>query len=72
VRDILAPKFEQMAKAHLHDPWAARDDYIDVILDRSSESFGAFLSRHARGGLNKAERTELLKLLELHRHALLM
>jgi len=72
VRDYLAPKFEQMAKNHLHDPWAARDAYIDVILERSPEAFGAFLSSHARGGLGNAERSELLKLLELQRHALLM
>ena len=40
-------RFEQQAAALLRDPWAARDDYIDVVLDRSPESRRA-LPRRAR------------------------
>jgi len=43
-----------------------------VILDRSDETLGAFLARHARQPLGDAERTETLRLLELQRHAMLM
>ena len=28
----------------VHDPWAARDDYIDVILDRTDENVARFLA----------------------------
>jgi hypothetical protein len=28
---------------YLWDPWVARDDYIEVMLDRSEENVAAFL-----------------------------
>jgi hypothetical protein len=72
LRDSLAPRFEERAAKQLRDPWGARDDYIDVILDRSSKSIETFLEHHARAKLGDAQRSELLKLLELQRHAMLM
>ena len=33
-----------------NDPWAARDGYIDVILDRSAENIRRFVHRSRRGG----------------------
>jgi alpha-amylase/alpha-mannosidase (GH57 family) len=74
LRDDLIPRFEEEAKEHFANPWAARDGYIDVILDRSEESLEAFLARHARGGKppRGPGRVRALKLLELQRHALLM
>jgi alpha-amylase/alpha-mannosidase (GH57 family) len=72
LRDILAPAYEERAKAYLKDPWGARNDYIDVVLDRSPESRGAFLSKHATRELNREEITTVLKLMELQRHAMLM
>ena len=54
-------------------PWAARDDYIDVILDRSPESVGRLLvrARPARRSRSPSA-SAALELLELQRHALLM
>jgi len=72
LRDDLAPRYAQRAGRLLKDPWAARDDYIDVILDRSFESLDAFFARHAVEGFGPEQRTEALKLLELQRHAMLM
>jgi alpha-amylase/alpha-mannosidase (GH57 family) len=72
LRDTLAPKYEQRARTLLIDPWAARDDYITVILDRSPQSLQHFLSKHAVTALTAAERVTVLKLLELQRHAMLM
>ena len=72
LRDALAPAYERRAAALVHDPWAARDDYIDVILDRSDESLDRFLARHAVRELSAAEQTALWQLLELQRHAMLM
>ncbi len=72
LRDDLAPRYEKAAGRLLRDPWAARDDYIDVILDRSPESVGRFLERHAARPLEDGERIEVLKHLELQRHAMLM
>jgi len=72
LRDELAPRFERDAALLLADPWAARDDYIEVVLDRSPESVDAFLRRHAREPLGELETSRTLKLLELQRQAMLM
>jgi len=72
LRDTLSAEYDGRAGRLLRDPWAARDDYVDVILDRSLESIGRFLDRHALGPLDAARRTEALRWLELQRHCLLM
>lgn len=72
LRDRLIPLYEQMAGELVRDPWAARDDYIGIILDRSDESLDAFIGAHAARELAAEDRCRLLKLLELQRHALLM
>ncbi|AKX94621.1 glycoside hydrolase [Moorella thermoacetica] len=72
LRNTLAPKFEGRARQFLKDPWAARNDYIAVILDRSPENFDRFLGQHATRILNQEEKITVLKLLELQRHAMLM
>jgi hypothetical protein len=56
----------------LKNPWAARDDYIGVIHDRSAASLKRFFARHATRELGDADRTAALELLELQRHAQLM
>jgi alpha-amylase/alpha-mannosidase (GH57 family) len=68
----LAPRYEAAAGEYLQDPWAARDDYIDVILDREPEVIDGFLARHATRELDPTERIRLTKLLELQRQAMLM
>ncbi len=74
LRDELAPKYEIEGAKLLKDPWAARNDYVNVVLDRSGESLAGFLERHATAGngLEHSDRVRLLKLLELQRHAMLM
>jgi len=72
LRDTLAPKYEEAARSLLKDPWAARNDYVNVILDRSDESVARFFQRHAARDLNQSETVTALKLLELQRHAMLM
>ncbi len=72
LRDHLAGLYDDEAISCLKDPWAARNDYIDVILNRSSESVERFLAGHRTRDLDSRERTRVLKLLELQRHTLLM
>jgi alpha-amylase/alpha-mannosidase (GH57 family) len=71
LRDMLAPRFEQAAGELFCDPWAARDDYISVLLDRSDASIDAFLARHARPGA-QPERVRVLLLMEMQRNTLMM
>jgi Domain of unknown function (DUF3536)/Glycosyl hydrolase family 57 len=54
LRDEVDTLFETRGSALLKDPWAARDDYIDVVLDRSPERMAAWLSQHARPTLDAA------------------
>ncbi|MCB9355424.1 MAG: DUF3536 domain-containing protein [Lewinellaceae bacterium] len=72
LRDQLAPLFEREAARFLRDPWAARNEYIDVILDRSEDNVAQFLKKHARRELSKLEEVMVLRLLEMQRHAVLM
>jgi alpha-amylase/alpha-mannosidase (GH57 family) len=72
LRDQLSSRYEQKAKEYLKDPWKARDDYIDIILDRSRKSMSRFFKRHALRNLSAEEGTLVLKLLELQRHSMLM
>ena len=72
LRDELAPVFVARGKELLKDPWAARNDYIEVIVDRSEENIEAFLARNAARELTGDEKVAVLKLMELQRHAMLM
>jgi alpha-amylase/alpha-mannosidase (GH57 family) len=72
LRDQLARLFEEEGRKLLNDPWAARDDYIRVILDRSHASMERFFQQQARRRLSDTEVIQALKLLEMQRHALLM
>lgn len=72
LRDALEPVYEQLATRFLNDPWAARDDYIDIIVDRSPDRISAFMRRHANRPLNYEDEITVLKLMELQRHAMLM
>lgn len=72
LRDAVAPLYEEESRRFVNDPWAARDDYVQVMLDRSADSVSEFLSRQCHHELEEAERVRLVKLLELQRHAMLM
>ena len=64
--------FEKRAGQFLRDPWAARNDYIDVILDRREESLVRFFETHAVGTLSEMDKVDALRLLEMQRQRLLM
>ena len=72
LRDTVDALYEARAGALVKDPWAARDAYVEVILDRSPASVEAFLERHATRPLDAAGRVQVLRCLELQRHRLLM
>ncbi len=68
----LAPLTEQEGAKLFHDVWAARDGYIQVILDRSPESVNLFFQAHQAQPLGHEERMRALQLMEMQRHAQLM
>ncbi|MDB6124667.1 MAG: glycoside hydrolase family protein [Pedosphaera sp.] len=72
LRDQLAQHFETKGNELLKNPWAARDAYINVILDRSPENVEKFFSETAAHELKEGEKVTILKLMELQRHTMLM
>jgi alpha-amylase/alpha-mannosidase (GH57 family) len=72
LRDQLIAVYEEYGKQLLRDPWLARDEYINVIRDRSASNVSRFLSRHQNHKLTAAEQVDALRLLEMQRHALFM
>jgi Domain of unknown function (DUF3536)/Glycosyl hydrolase family 57 len=71
MRDAAVEVFERRGPAVLHDPWAARDAYVDLLL--GATSVGRFADAHVVGGAAVPQAVvEALTLLESQRHALLM
>ena len=72
LRDALALRYEGAATPLFHDPWAARDAFVSIVLDRSAENLDAFFAQHAAHRLGKEQRVTALKLLEMQRNAMSM
>ncbi|HZP05695.1 MAG TPA: DUF3536 domain-containing protein [Terracidiphilus sp.] len=72
LRDALVPLTEQEGAKLFRDVWAARNSYIDVVLDRSLESVDRFFAAHQSHTLTDDERVRALELMEMQRHAQLM
>ncbi len=72
LRDELGPEYERKASELLRDPWQARDEYINVVLDRDEGSLKAFFAKHAKAELTDGDTVTALALLEMQRHAMLM
>jgi alpha-amylase/alpha-mannosidase (GH57 family) len=69
LRDELGKIFEREASKVLKDPWKAREDYINIILERSDDNIRKFLKEHC---LRDVEQNHVLRLMEVQRHAMLM
>ena len=71
VRDEMVKTFETIGRQYFKNPWDARNDYIDLVLDRSLDAQHRFFLKHAT---EKAwnDRPTALMLLEMQRNAMLM
>ncbi|OKH28440.1 DUF3536 domain-containing protein [Chroogloeocystis siderophila] len=72
LREQLIKVYEEAGRQFFRDPWGARDEYIQVIRDRSPANINRFLCRHQTRKLSAAEQIDALRLLEMQRHTLLM
>lgn len=73
LRDKLIPIFEKESVRLLRDPWAARNDYIDILLQKHDASaIKKFFDKHAIRELSDNERTMVLRLMAMQRQAILM
>ncbi|PWL28020.1 DUF3536 domain-containing protein [uncultured Roseivirga sp.] len=71
-RDTMIDIYEKGMASFVDDPWAMRDEYIEVILDRSKPNLRSFLKRHINKKLTNDERTHVMRMLEMQRNAMLM
>ena len=72
LRDGLVPLTEQDGASYFKDVWAARDGYIEVVLDHSGQSVERFFRKYQRRPLSAEERVRALEVMEMQRHAQLM
>ena len=69
LRDAVAEVFEREGAKILRDPWAARNDYVTVVLQRNELTTEKFLKTHAR---EDAQASRVFRLMEMQRHSMLM
>jgi hypothetical protein len=72
LRDQAAAALDNVGRLVFRDPWAARDAYVAVLLDRTPAGRDRFLAAHASHALDAEERVRALSLMEMARHAMLM
>ena len=72
LRDALVPLTEQEGNKLFKDVWAARDGYIEVVLDRSPQAAERFFQKHQLRALTALERVRGMELMEMQRHTQLM
>ncbi len=72
LRDELIPVYEREAGKYVKDVWAARNDYIDVLLNRNDRTVNEFIKKHATQEFKNGDKTWLMRLMEMQRHAILM
>jgi alpha-amylase/alpha-mannosidase (GH57 family) len=72
LRDGIVPLTEQEGGKIFKDVWAARDGYIDALLDHSPQAVEQFFRKHQLHALTPPERVRGLELMEMQRHAQLM
>jgi len=72
LRDTLASIFEREGAGLLHDPWEARDSWIDCLLDPSPARVDDFLADRTVRDLSGDRSGQVQTLLEMQRNAMLM
>ena len=72
LRDRLVEVYEEQGSKYFSDPWQTRDEYIEIVLDRSASNISSFLNQHQNHKLQASEQVDALRLLEMQRHSLLM
>ena len=72
LRDECAKVFEAEGNKYLKDVWSARNDYIDLMHERSHHNIIKFFARHGRVNVDNKGIELVFKLLEMEKYSLLM
>jgi alpha-amylase/alpha-mannosidase (GH57 family) len=68
----LAVLYENEMQNYCNNVWDIRNQYIDILFNRSEHYTERFLTKHCNRKLNAQESTKVIRLLEMQRHSLLM
>ena len=73
LRDNLIALYEKQGKKFFtKDPWEVRNEYINVILDRTELAIKNFCKNNLKPECNDQDKVAAMKLLEMQRQAMLM
>ncbi len=72
LRDAALEVYKEEGPKYFRDIWAARNAFIDLILDPSEGAVESFLRAHAAGEPDAEARRKALRLLEMQKNAQLM
>ena len=70
LRDVADETFERMGAELMTDPWAARDDYVNVVI--GATPVDDFVAKHQSRPLDDEQRVTAARLLKMQEHALAM
>ncbi len=72
LRDKMIEVFEREGEELFHNPWDARNAYIEVVMRRKKSSINKFLAKYGKELGDNGKRSKALRLLEMQRHSMLM
>jgi len=72
IRDEFVAIFEKEGKKYFKNHWDARNNYIEIILDRSELTIKNFQKNNFIKDLSEEQRVRAMELLEMQRQAMLM
>ncbi|HUU03242.1 MAG TPA: DUF3536 domain-containing protein [Myxococcota bacterium] len=72
LRAEIDPLFERMGLVYLDDPWAARDDYVKLVLGKPLGAAQAFFTEHLRVDAPGDAHAAVFRLMEMQRYGMLM
>jgi alpha-amylase/alpha-mannosidase (GH57 family) len=72
LRDQLSVVFEKELSRYMAEPWKARNEYIQLVINRNEQSVNDFLKLHCRIVPQGDHKTRVMRMLEMQRHAMLM
>jgi len=72
LRDELVIVFEKEGSKYFDDVWAVRNNYINLILDRSRVNLERFQNENFKKDLSDEDKVRAMELLEIQRQTLLM
>ncbi len=72
LRDKLADVYEQEMKAFTAYPWEMRNAFIEALFHRTDEKVERFLLDWCKKPIGGKDKTKVVRMLEMQRHALLM